>query len=172
MAIELPPMLAEFLRDKQYAMLATSSNKGAILIAKMPAADIRECSGRVPVHVDYQLFRTPYGPVVRLVLEIYSEPVHTKGGIDQSSFLMETFFNSDDPEQRADLADLIGREYLRVAFFDETLQHVISKRITHTQNDDLRALAVTAHRLLMETPPDQRDFDRAKQIIMDENPIF
>jgi len=172
MPVKLPPPLASYLRDQTYAMLAQDTTDGAVLIVKMPSADIEDCRGRLPIYVVYQVHKTEYGPLARLVLVVYMKVRMPFEDIEeQTSIVMETFFNPADPQQLADLKDLTSRDQLRVLFYNDDLEHVLSKRVTQSHREELDSLADTVLRLFLEMSLNMFDFDKAKAIVIAENPI-
>src|SRR5215216_6895249 len=119
---ELPPELAEFLRDQPIAaLLHGTENQGTVLIVKAPRPEIRSVQGRVPIELRHELYQHPAAPVVRLVTRIYDRP--------DSSLGLETFINVEDPDQRADYAALAEQDHLLMLFYDDRLAHQLTKRV-------------------------------------------
>lgn len=163
MSIELPPMLREFLKGHAFALVSMSSNLGTVLVAKAPLLEIDSVRGRVSINVRYEVHNSVYGPVVRMVFVIYDRP-HTP-------LILETFFNPSDTEQMADLVDLLGKDRVHVVFFDEMLTHRLTKTVRQPKVEELRALAPQVRKLLARADPTEIDFDMAKRVIQDANPI-
>src|SRR5215212_8673912 len=83
---ELPPELAEFLKDQPIAaLLHRTENEGTVLVVKAPRQEIRSVQGRVPIEFRHELYSYPAAPVVRLVTRIHDRP--------DSSLSLETFVN-------------------------------------------------------------------------------
>ena len=156
--IPLPDPLARFLAQIPYACLMHNTTVGSCLVVKLPRDEIDAIRGRVPVSVTYELHRHPAGPVIRLVLTIHDHL--------QYPLLLETFVNPADLDQAEEFADLVGSSELRVLFYDQELAHRLSKVVTQTPDPARAELLPTARRLLMEVPPAQLNFDRAKYGVM------
>ena len=92
----LPPDLAEFLRDKLFACLTHPTDRGTVLLVKMPTADIESARGTVPIGLRHELYDRPSAPVIRMVVTIYDQPTHP--------LAVEAFINVQDPQQCADYA--------------------------------------------------------------------
>ena len=107
-------------------MMNHATTDGAVLIVKMPARDINGVRGRLPIAVTYDLHRTPWAPVVRLIMTIYDDSPYP--------LLFETFFNIADAEQLRNLEDLTAANALRILFYDENCTHRLNKIVT--QSDD------------------------------------
>src|SRR4051812_41347012 len=155
---ELPPELAEFLKDQPIAaILHGTEDQGAILVVKAPRLEIDSVRGTVPVELRHELYHHPLAPVIRIVTRIYDRP--------DSSLGLETFINVEDPDQRADYAALAEQESLHLLFYDEQLHHRLTKRIGQNP-DDIRNLLAQADWLLGTIRPERFDFDRAKADVM------
>src|SRR5215207_8288171 len=94
----LPPELAAFLKDQQYAALLHPTDQGTVMVVKAPRRDIRSVQGRVPIELRHELYQHPAAPVVRLVTRIYDQP--------DRPLALETFINVDDDDQRQDYGEL------------------------------------------------------------------
>src|SRR5215212_8128288 len=92
---ELPPEMAEFLKDQPIAaLLHGTENQGTVLIIKAPREEIRSVRGQVPVELRHELYSHPAAPVVRVVTRIFDQP--------DSSLGLKSFINVEEPDQRAD----------------------------------------------------------------------
>ena len=158
-AIPLPGPLARFLASVPYACLMHNTTIGSCLIVKIPRQEIDAVRGRVPVSVSYELHRHPAGPVIRLVLTIHD---HLRYPL-----MLETFVNPADLEQAEEFADLVARDQLHVLFYDQELKHRLSKIVTQAADRTRDELLPIASRLLMEVPPANLNFDRAKRAVME-----
>jgi hypothetical protein len=161
--IELPPALRQFLETREFAMVATGSDQGTLLVVKAPSADIESCRGQVGFLIRHELFQTAYCPVLRLLIQIKDQP--------DSHLTFEMFTNPSDPIQLAEFEDLLSQTHLRMLFFDEQHQCRLVKQVSQVHHEDRSKLAPEARRLLAEIDPRDLDFDRAKRVIVDENPI-
>src|SRR5205823_9889728 len=70
----LPPELAEFPREQQYAALLHETDHGTVLVVKAPRRDIRRAQGRVPIELRHALYSHPSAPVACMVTRIYDQP--------------------------------------------------------------------------------------------------
>ena len=154
----LPPELAEFLKDQQYAALLHATDRGTVLVVKAPRRDIRSVRGQAPIELRHELYSHPAAPVVRLLTRLYDQPY--------SSLALETFINVEDPDQRADYAALARQDRLLMLFYDEQLRHSLTKRVGGLNAQAITEVLSTADRLLAAIPPAKRDFDRAKADVM------
>lgn len=155
---ELPPELAEFLKDQPIAaLLYGTENAGTILVVKVAGREIESVRGVVPVELRHELYHHPLAPVIRIVTRIYDRP--------DSSLGLETFVNVEDPDQRTDYAALAEQGELNLLFYDERLQHRLTKRVGQ-DSTELQNLLAQADWLLGTIRPERFDFDRAKAEIM------
>jgi|SRR5215471_614174 len=156
-AIALPPALAAWLADKPYGLITTNSSDGTVLIAKLATRDIEDLRGTISIHVSHELYGTEHGPVLRLLLVVEITP----------PLRMECFCNVADPSQLSEWQDMLGRPTLRVLCYDEQLKHRLSKLITQPPRRETSELIPLALKAMLATPPEQLDFDRAKEIIQE-----
>ena len=157
---QLPPELAAFLRQQQYAAILHATDLGTALIVKAPRSEIESSRGRVPIGFNHELYAHPASPVIRMVTRIYDQPAR--------SLAFESFVNVGDPDQRADYAALSCQDELVMLFYDQTVKHALSKRLRLTDQVGLLKVLTTADRLLSAIPEDQRDFDTAKAAVMEQ----
>jgi hypothetical protein len=151
---ELPPELAEFLRDQEYAALLHETDQGTVFIVKAPRQEIRSVRGRAPIELRHELYQHPAAPAVRMVTRIYDR-------LD-SSLGLETFINVEDPDQRSDYAALAQQDHLVMLFYDDRLQHRLTKCVGTPNPEAVTEVLTAADRLLAVIPAGGRDFDRAK----------
>src|SRR5829696_7934853 len=157
---QLPPELAAFLREQQYAALLHATDLGTALIVKAPGSEIASARGPVPIGFNHELYAHPASPVIRMVTRIYDQPA--------SSLAFETFVNAGDPDQRSDYEALSRQDELVMLFYDQAVDHALSKRVRLTDQVGLVRVLTTADRLLAAIPEDQRDFDIAKAAVMEQ----
>jgi hypothetical protein len=155
---QLPPELAAFLKDQQYAALLHATDLGTVLIVKAPAAEIASARGRVPIGLNHELYDHPASPVIRLLTRIYDQPTRP--------LAFETFVNVGDPDQRTDYEALSRQDELVMLFYDQDVNHALSKRVRQADRPRLMQVLTTADRLLAAIPEDQRNFDLAKAEVM------
>jgi hypothetical protein len=152
--------MAEFLRTQDMACLWWGTDQGTVVIAKLPARDIRSVRGRVPIHLRQELYTHPAAPVIRSVLTIYDRP--------GNPLALECYTNIEDEDQRADFARLAEQEHFLMFFYDEALSHRLTKVVTHRDPHTVQMILARAEQLLAAIPPPERDFDRAKEEVLRE----
>src|SRR5688572_19408321 len=157
---QLLPELAAFLRGHQYAALLHATDLGTALIVKAPRSEIASARGRVPIGFNHELYAHPASPVVRMVTRIYDQPTRP--------LAFETFVNVGDPDQRGDYAALARQDELVMLFYDQTVDHALSKRVRLTDRPRLLEVLTTADRLFLAIPEERRDFDAAKAEVMSQ----
>jgi hypothetical protein len=158
--IALPADLARFLIDQPgYTCVFAGSDQGTMHIITVPSRDLPTVRGRFPIEVRHELHRHPASPVVRTIISLYDQP--------EQALRVETFTNIGAPDQREQFASLAEQEDYLVLFYDEWLRHRLSKRVPNTNRDGVTAVLTHADALLAAIPAAQRDFDRAKQAVME-----
>lgn len=155
----LPPELADFLEDKQYACVTQATDHGTVFVVKAPALDIESVRGRVPIQLRHALYEHPAAPVIRTVTTIYDQP--------ERPLALETFINVADEQQRADVATLSRQRELHLLFYDEHLSHRLSKAVRLRDQETLGRIVQQAERLAAAIPDERFDFDSAKQAVME-----
>jgi hypothetical protein len=155
---ELPPELADFLRNQHYACLMQATDVGTVFVVKAPTQDIQSLRGNVPARVLHELHQHPRSPVIRTVIRWYDRP--------DAPLAIETFTNIADEQQRADLLDLAQRDELRFLFYDEGLRHRLSKSVRNAQAAEISRIVATADQLRATIPTEAFDFDQAKAEVM------
>ena len=156
---ELPPELADFLRDKDYACVTQMTDRGTTLVIKMPSADIQSVHGPVPILLRLELYNHPAAPVIRLVFTFYDQP--------ESPLALETFLNVGDEQQRANADALTSQEELPMLFYDEALTHRLSKAMAYGTQEEMVEILRAADHLIGSIPPEHYDFDMAKAAVME-----
>jgi hypothetical protein len=156
---DLPPELAEFLKQHDYACVTQATDQGTAFVMKLPGADIQSVRGTVPIHLRGELYAHPAAPVIRLVFTIYDQPEHP--------LAVETFINIEDEKQRTDFAALASQDALMLLFYDEGLTHQLTKVVPYQSREDIIQLLGTAERVLQTIPVEERNFDVAKAAVME-----
>src|SRR5207248_4160656 len=110
---QLPPEMADFLKDQEYACLMWGTDQGRVFVPKAPAREIQSLRGNVPVQLRHELHQHPSAPVIRMVVTIYDQPARP--------LAFDTFVNVADPQQRDDFATLSSQQELWLLFYDEQL---------------------------------------------------
>lgn len=155
---ELPPEMADFLKDQEYACLLWGTDQGSVFVVKAYQRDIQSLRGNVPVRILHQLYDHPQAPVIRSVITWYDRSA--------SPLALEAFINVDDPQQRADFLDLAQRDQLSFLFYDAGLQHRLSKVVRNSDREIISQITASADQLAAQIPAAQRKFDAAKADIM------
>jgi hypothetical protein len=155
----LPPELAEFLTDQDYACVTQATDIGTVLVLKIPTPDIHSLRGPVPIWLRQELYQHPAAPVIRMVLSFYDQP--------EAPLALETFINVDDPQQRADFAALTSQEELPMLFYDEALAHQLTKVMPYVHQEQAAALLATAEQILSGMASDTFNFGQAKEAVME-----
>src|SRR4051795_12385528 len=91
---ELPPELADFLRDQSFACLTHPTDQGTVLVMKAPRQEIESIRGPILMEVRHELYQHPSAPVIRMVVVMYDQPARP--------LAFESFINVEDPQQRSD----------------------------------------------------------------------
>jgi len=154
----LPPGLAAFLKDHPYACLTQAAERGTGLVLQAPGHDIESARGRVPIHLRHELYHHPAAPVIRPLVTIYDQPIRP--------LAFETFINVEDPRQHDDFAALALQSELAMLFYDEQLQHRLTKVVALRDPANILAILHVANQLLAATPAAQFDFNLAKVAVM------
>jgi hypothetical protein len=158
-SVPLPPELAEFLRTQDLVALWHASDIGTLLVLKAREPQLESLGGTIPVELDHQLWAHPAAPVIRSLITFHDQ-------LD-APLRLETFTNVADPDQRATFAALERQDQIAVLGYDEHLRHRLSKRVTHSAAAFVPTIVAEADRLLAAIPADQRDFDAAKQHVLE-----
>jgi len=155
---ELPPELAEFLRPQEYVMLKHATDQGTIFVVKAPEQENKSVTGTVLMQTSHQLYQEPEAPVIRSVVKIYDQP--------SAPLAFETFTNVRDEQQRSEFDTLAKQKEFLFLFYNEQLQHQLSKRLNNPhgeQMDKMLELAVRRSSILSDTT---YNFDQAKARVM------
>lgn len=157
--IELPVELAEALRGSDYACLTTATDLGTAFVIKAPAEEISRLRGPIPIELRHELYQHPAAPVIRLLLRFYDDPL--------APLAMESFINAADPLQRAEYAALAEQPQIPLLFYDQGLQHRLSKQMSHHDPALVREVLAAAEILRVHIPSDLFNFDVAKRAIQE-----
>jgi hypothetical protein len=161
--LQLPETLAAFLREREFACLIEATDQGAVFIMKAPAVEIDNVRGATPVWVRHQVFDHPASPVIRTVLRFYDQP--------ERPLAFEHFTNAGSPAQRENFAALAQQDAIFLLFFDEAVEHRLTKVVPNTNKGAFAQALQSAETLLAQIPPGRRDFDAAKAHVLRETEI-
>lgn len=157
--IALPPELADFLgRAGDFACLTSATDRGTAFVVKAPAFELATLRGTFPIGLQHQLFEHPAAPVIRTVLSLYDRPLHP--------LKVESFINIEDTEQRADFAALATQEQLLVLFYDQDVQHRLTKVVPYPERSEIPLILARADELRAAIPPWRFDYDKAKADVL------
>lgn len=157
-AFELPEDLATFLTGEEYAMVTTASDQGTVFVVKASERDIAAMAGRVPMRVSHALHQHELAPVIRTVVKIYDDL--------ERPLALESFINVGDEQQWAEYASLAEQDELHFLFYDQTLQHQLTKRTHNTAGRQMSNILNWADRIKAAIPDEQYNFDAAKAAVM------
>jgi hypothetical protein len=134
------------------------TDKGTVLVVKLPRADIRSARGTVPVQIRHELYEHPAAPVIRTITTIYDRP--------NNPIRLETFTNAADPQQHDDFAALATQDQLYLLFYDERLRHRLTKGVNAPDPSATSIVLTQADRLYQSIPTEVADFDLAKAAVL------
>jgi hypothetical protein len=154
----LPPELAPFLKDQEFACLTHPTNQGIVLVLKAPELEIHSVQGPVPIGIWHSLYDHPTAPVIRMLLRLYDQP--------NRSLAFESFVNVEDPQQRADYAALSQQDQFVLLFYDEQLSHRLTKLVDNTRRLEMAEILQSAVALYEATPREIFNFEVAKEWVM------
>ncbi len=154
----LPPNLAEFLRDHDYACLTHPTDQGTALVIKAPRHEILSVEGVVHILFRHEVYECPTAPVIRMLTTIYDQP--------DRPLALETFINVEDPEQRADYESLTRQEQLLLLFYDEHLEHRLTKTVGGLDRALIAEVLARADQLYQVLPEGQFSFEIAKAAVI------
>ncbi len=154
----LPPLLAEFLRTQELIGITHTTDQGTALVIKAPASEIERLRGPLYIQHRHELYRCPTAPVIRLLTRLYDQPT--------DPLALESFINVQDPAQRAEYEQLTHQEEFRLHFYDEQLQHRLTKQFQGLQPRTMAEVLRNADQLRASIPPTQFDFEYAKALVL------
>lgn len=126
---ELSEDLAKFLATQPVACLMHETNQGTAHVIKLLSEEIASVQGRVPILARHELYAHPKAPGIRTVLTIYDQPERPQA--------LETMTNTAEPDQRADFARLAKQQELLLLFYDERLQHRLTKKVGNAEPETI-----------------------------------
>ncbi|MCL5959442.1 MAG: hypothetical protein M1358_09025 [Chloroflexi bacterium] len=135
------------------------TDHGTAFVVKAPIQEIHSIRGRVPIHFRHELYEHPAAPVIRTVVRVYDQP--------DNPLALETFTNIEDQQQHCEFAALATQESVLMLFYDEALQHRLTKHVSYGQNQMIPVILCQAEQHLAEIPKERFDFDRAKAAVME-----
>jgi hypothetical protein len=156
--IPLTPDLAAFLKTQDVACLMQETDDGTAHVIKLPAVEIDSLRGRVPIHVRHELYAHPAAPVIRSVITVFDQPARP--------LALETMTNIAEQDQRDDFARLATQKELLLLFYDEQLQHRLSKRVGNVSPETIEEILEHADALRRRIPQERYDFMAAKADVM------
>jgi len=100
---------------------------------------------------------------MRTVLAIVDQP--------QSPLRVENFITVADERQRADFAALADQEQLLLVFYDEQLQHRLTKLVSYPERSEVPTILARTEALRAAIAPWRFDYDRAKAAVMKQTSL-
>ena len=89
----------------------------------------------------------------------------------QSPLRVETFINIAEEDQRADFAALADQEQLLLLFYDEQLQHRLTKLVPYPERGEVATILTRAEALRAAIAPWRFDYNRAKAAVMKQTSL-
>jgi hypothetical protein len=160
---ELPLLIREIFERTGYGCLATETDIGVVHICHAPDRDIDGFAGK-PARAQWQLIEMPTAPLIRLTLHILDRP--------QDPYRFESFLNVAEEDQLQVLTRLASQEELYLAFYGDWLDHRFTGTIDHGEEQwqQLDEIVLRAQAYWDQLPPERRDYDRAKEEYIWQNP--
>jgi hypothetical protein len=100
----------------------------------------------------------PAAPVIRSVIIIYDQP--------DRPLALETMTNIAETDQRSDFARLSTQRQLILLFYDEQLQHRLSKRVGNVAPETIEEILEHADTMRRRIPEGRYDFMAAKAAVL------
>lgn len=110
------------------------------------------------MYVRHESFEDAASPVIRTVIRIYDHI--------ESPLGPETFTNVEQEDQRADFARLALQPHLYLLFYDENLNHRLTKGMDNADSETIVGIVEGADRIRARIPASLYDFDQAKAEIV------
>ncbi len=153
--LELSAEMRAVFAEQGPGCFAVQRGEVIAFVTQASEADIVSFQGK-PVLYRWELYRLPTAPVLRLHVAILDRP--------DAPFLLETFLNVGDEEQRGYVERLALQPALSFDFFGEDFSYRYTKQLEHPfpMRRDLAELARLAQAYWDALPVSERDFDRAK----------
>lgn len=165
-SFELPEETKEFLRQtgpEEYVMITGAFEHGVVHIVKTPGADIEGMHANVPMEIIHELHEAPEAPVIRSVVKIYDDL--------RRPLALEAFTNVRNEEQCQNFATLASQPAYIFLFYDESLQHRLTKFVVNTHGEQTVSLFQNALLASSHIPDEQYNFDQAKEAVIRKNPM-
>ena len=154
----LPAAVAKQLVGGEAASLLFPSDRGTVMISKLPAHEFEGLRGSLLIRLSQEIHQHPAAPVIRMSMRLY--------GRAEQPVCIETFINVADPEQRLDFESLTSQGQLYLLLYDEQLRHRSTKRLGGLDRESIRETLRRADALRASIPEEQFDFDLAKTDVM------
>ena len=156
---DLPPDLAAFLESQRLACLLIGTERGSGFVIKAPGDEIesaprpacRSCSATSCTAT--RLARDPSRCSASTTVRTIDRPPHSPSRASSTSTTRAS---------GSDYGELARQDLVDLHFYDEALQHRLTKQIPNNLRSDIPLVLLTALRLRARIPNDRFDFDRAK----------
>ena len=124
------------------------------MVVRAQRWEIHNVRGREPIELGHELYST------RLL--------RSSGWLCGSTtsldwpLALEAFVNVDDEHQRQDYDELVRLDDVHVHFYDEQLEHLLTRQVRNGTHRDVLDLLLAALRLRAQVSNDRFDSERAK----------
>lgn len=154
--LELPAAMRAVFVEQGPGCFAVRRGDRVAFVTHAGEADLASSQGKL-VAYRWELHRLPTAPVIRLRAAILDRP--------EVPFVLETFLNIGDEEQREVLERLTRQPVLSFDFFGEDFTYCYTKQLDHPPRirRELAELARLALAYWEALPVSERDFDRAER---------
>lgn len=158
---ELPKEIREVFENTGYGCLAAETDIGVVHLCHAADNDIERFAAK-PMLYQWQLIEMPTAPLLRFVVAILDQP--------QNPYRFESFLNIADETQSNILVQLARQDKLHLAFYGDDLSHHFTTTLEPSPQQwrQLDELVWRASQHWHGIPPEQRDFDQAKALFMNE----
>lgn len=160
----LPADLRRLLLDQPGAVCSCAIVNGqAAIIVKAERATCEGLRGPIPIGYRPELGMYPSGAAIRLAIDFYDQP--------GNPLSLDTFLNVAAADDLRLLRVLAAQPVIVIHLFDEAIEYVISKQITHreTSRSELGTLIEQARQ--HNTTIAVMDWPTAKAAMMKDRPI-
>lgn len=157
--VALPQWMREELRASNFTGNFLRTNRGSLLIMKVPESIIPELAG-VGVTQTHHLYETPVAPVIHVVTAFPVDP--------EDPILIDAFFDPANKEDRLTYQTMALRDELEIRILDERMEERFVKVAQGLPQDpDISLRLYKAIDMSRRIPKDQYDFDIARELILD-----
>jgi len=157
-------------------------NHYASFVLRTEPEDVKGFQGNIPILLTPTLYKTHYGSIVHLLLEIFDQPTYPfplradrvirPGRDDQieveylldNPYQFETVAIISEPVSRENLLMLADQEEIPLHFFDMNVNHLLSKTLTHSIKNRLGLEKVIHEGIAHDKSIPEVDIEKAMQV--------